>query len=108
MSRGKLGSKANRAQANAEYQRNLRERKRLRKERAARHVPVRGPQPEPIRVQAHGLPPMMFPPRTEPYTRSELERYSMGPLRDIARENGLKPGRTRKAELIDQIMEAQG
>jgi len=55
-----------------------------------RAAKLRGPEP---------LPPI--------YARSELEDYSLAPLRDIARENGIKPGRTRKAELIEQILHAQ-
>ncbi len=36
--------------------------------------------------------------------RRTLEAQQVGPLRDIAKGLGLKPGRTRKADLIDAIV----
>lgn len=45
--------------------------------------------------------------RAETAQRAKLEGQQMGPLRDIARSLDLKPGRVRKAELIDLILTRQ-
>ncbi len=109
----KSGGKAGRKAKNAAFQAQLRERKRLRATRRAlgeqaaanrrrdSYVAALDETNQWLdREQAH------FPPdpRNATFTAAELNEKSVGPLRDLARQLGLKPGRVRKAELIDAIL----
>ena len=83
----KNGRKANRAARNQAFQKQLCERKRLRRQRAAQHAAQHA---------------------RFTYSREYLETQQVGPLRDIARGLELTPGRVRRADLIDAIIAKAG
>lgn len=92
--RHKHGKKSLRASRNVAYQRQLSERKRVRKER---REAIRGPQPTDIIVDdtASDL----------AFDRARLERETVAVLRKRAKAANVKvPARARKANLIDALL----
>jgi hypothetical protein len=85
----KNGRKSTRHARNIAYQRALKERKRLRKERAARY-----PRTAPPIVVLSLLD-----------LRADLEGLTVGPLRDLAKSKDIQVKRSwRKGDIIDAIL----